>query len=77
MPLAHDQFDNAARVRRLGVGDAIPQRRFTGKQLASLLASLLDSSPVVTACRQTAELLAPRDGIRRAADAILRRISMP
>lgn len=41
MPLAHDQFDNAARVQSLGAGTWLPPSRFTGLNVARALRSLL------------------------------------
>ena len=70
MPLAHDQFDNANRVKRLSLGDSIPATIFSGPRLAMALKSLFDSSTVETACRQTSERLAKRDGLQRSAEAV-------
>lgn len=70
MPLAHDQFDNAARLARLGVGDELPPARFTGPRLASRLAPLLEQPAVAAACGAIAERLRGRDGLARAAAAL-------
>jgi UDP:flavonoid glycosyltransferase YjiC (YdhE family) len=70
MPLAHDQFDNAQRVRRLGVGDALVPRKFTGAAAARKLAALVSSSEVAGSCRATAARLSRRDGCQRTADAL-------
>lgn len=75
MPLAHDQFDNAARVRRMGVGSSLLPRRFTGPRVASQLRRLLDSPDVEAACRQIAQRLTQRDGLQRAAGAIEQRVA--
>jgi rhamnosyltransferase subunit B len=75
MPLAHDQFDNVARVRRLNVGDGLPAAQFTGPKLTALLARLLGSPEVSAACRQAAARLKSRDGLRRSADAIEARVA--
>jgi rhamnosyltransferase subunit B len=72
MPLAHDQFDNAERVRRMGVGDGVPASKFTTGRLVRALHPLLDSPDVTTRCQATARKLAGRDGIRLAADALER-----
>jgi rhamnosyltransferase subunit B len=69
MPMAHDQFDNAERVRKLNVGDAIPATKFTGSRLTPMLRRLLDSPEVTSACRDVAWKLAARDGIKKSADA--------
>ena len=43
-PLAFDQFDNGARVQRLGVGTMIPKRSFHAKLIAHRLDDLLTST---------------------------------
>ncbi len=74
MPLAHDQFDNLARAKKLGVGDGVGVRRFTGRRVASVLARLLGSADVATACREAAARLTTRDGLTRAAAAVEARL---
>jgi rhamnosyltransferase subunit B len=54
MPLAHDQFDNAARMQRLGVARSIRLARFRGPAVASALKVLLDSPEVAKSCREVA-----------------------
>jgi UDP:flavonoid glycosyltransferase YjiC (YdhE family) len=54
MPLAHDQFDNADRVRRLGVGTWITLRRYSARAAAAKLNALLTDKRVADACRQVA-----------------------
>ena len=70
MPLAHDQFDNAARIRKLGMGDWIPVQQFTGPRVSDRLRRLLAASAVAASCRTAAERLASRDGLHRSAIAI-------
>lgn len=70
MPLAHDQFDNAERVRRLGIGNGLPVPRFTGPRLAERLSQLLGSLATAAACRAVAGRLASREGLSRSAAAI-------
>ncbi|MBL8848564.1 MAG: glycosyltransferase, partial [Planctomycetaceae bacterium] len=70
MPLAHDQFDNGARVEKLGVGASIPAPKFNATRLTAALKRLLDSAAVTNACQTAAARLANRDGLSRAADAI-------
>jgi rhamnosyltransferase subunit B len=50
MPLAHDQFDNAARLERLGVACSLPAARFLGPNVAARLAPLLASQPLRDRC---------------------------
>jgi UDP:flavonoid glycosyltransferase YjiC (YdhE family) len=70
MPLAHDQFDNAARVKRLGVGDWLLPSRFRGPLVATELGALIGSEAVQCACRRTAERFSGKSGVAAAADAI-------
>ncbi len=42
MPMAHDQPDNADRVRRLGAGRSISPRRYRPDRVAAILRDLLD-----------------------------------
>jgi rhamnosyltransferase subunit B len=50
MPMAFDQPDNAARVKRLGVGDWLTPSRFTGPAVGRSLDRLLTSVSVKAAC---------------------------
>ncbi len=68
MPMAHDQFDNAARAKRLGVGDELSVRRFKPKPLAKKLTRLTSDPAVRTACKKIAGNFDGTPGTRRAAD---------
>ncbi|MES2691975.1 MAG: glycosyltransferase [Verrucomicrobiota bacterium] len=48
VPFAHDQFDNAARVCRLGVGRELSRARYTGPRVARELAALLRNPSTIT-----------------------------
>jgi UDP:flavonoid glycosyltransferase YjiC (YdhE family) len=54
MPLAHDQPDNAERLRRLGVGRALPPAHFRAPAVARALDALLTSADVAARCRDYA-----------------------
>jgi UDP:flavonoid glycosyltransferase YjiC (YdhE family) len=41
MPYAHDQPDNAARIRRIGVGEMIDRHKYTGDRAAKLISDIL------------------------------------
>jgi rhamnosyltransferase subunit B len=56
VPLAHDQFDNAARVEALGAGLRLPASRLTGLRLTRQLHALLTSTSVRAACGQARAL---------------------
>ncbi|MEX5746865.1 glycosyltransferase [Massilia sp. X63] len=61
VPLAHDQFDNAARVGRLGVGASLRASRLTPGRLARRLAEVVDNKDVADACRRVATHAAPAE----------------
>jgi len=50
LPLAYDQFDNAARVEALGAGRGLAPWRAGPRGLASALAALLGAPAVAGAC---------------------------
>jgi rhamnosyltransferase subunit B len=52
MCMSHDQFDNAERLERMGVGEALPPKKFRADRLAATLDRLLRSPTVKTACRE-------------------------
>jgi rhamnosyltransferase subunit B len=54
MPLAHDQFDNAMRVKRLGAGDFLLPKDFKAALVARVLQRLAASPRTAANCRQRA-----------------------
>jgi rhamnosyltransferase subunit B len=70
MPMGFDQFDNAARVERLGVGRSLPPKRFRGAALADMIHGLLSDAAVAGRCRDVAARLADADGLALACDEI-------
>ncbi len=54
VPLAHDQPDNANRVRKLRVGDSISPRMYKAQSASTKLNNLLRSSNTHAACRKVA-----------------------
>jgi UDP:flavonoid glycosyltransferase YjiC (YdhE family) len=71
MPLAHDQFDNAARMQRLGIARVVPLKKFRGRTVAAALSALVDSSEVARSCRAVAHRFTPDDRpMERASEAI-------
>jgi UDP:flavonoid glycosyltransferase YjiC (YdhE family) len=57
MPLGFDQFDNAARLTRLGVATTLVPKAFRGPAVAQQLARLLNSPTVARACQAAAARL--------------------
>jgi rhamnosyltransferase subunit B len=51
MPMGFDQFDNAARLARLGVGGSLLRHHFRARELAAELSRLVDSPRVRENCR--------------------------
>jgi len=72
LPLAHDQFDSLARVRRLGCGDGLPSARVNPSRLASVLGDVLDSPAIADACRLRSGQAKESNGIRSACDVLER-----
>jgi UDP:flavonoid glycosyltransferase YjiC (YdhE family) len=75
-PMAFDQHDNAARLRRLGVGDSLAPRRYRSDAVADRLRSLLDSPGVAERCREIAgrfENAQPLTQCSQLVEAMLRR----
>jgi rhamnosyltransferase subunit B len=74
VPFAHDQFDNADRARRLGVGLTIPRHRYTERAAARALARLL-ATPLATpsyehSARAASEAIRAENGAVAAAEEI-------
>lgn len=53
-PRAFDQFDNAARVERLGLGRILPDSRYRAAAAAELIGELLQDEPMRARCREYA-----------------------
>jgi rhamnosyltransferase subunit B len=56
-PFAHDQFDNADRLRRLGVARVVTARKYTARTATRELDLLLRDEQVTQKCREIAERL--------------------
>ena len=54
-PTAHDQFDNAARLKNLGVSRTLLPERYKAPAIARELDLLLNSSDVAESCRKLAQ----------------------
>ena len=70
VPAAFDQFDQSARIERLGVGVTLTQARFTAEAGSTAIERLLADPAVTTACGRARERLQGVDGIGKAADAV-------
>lgn len=68
VPLAHDQFDNAARLKRLGVSETVPMGKVTGRTLAEALTRVLEDPQVVDRAASFRQPLLNEDGANRVVD---------
>jgi len=72
LPHAHDQFDNAARVARLGCGRVLPRPRYDAQNATTELKRLLDNPSYAERAAEVAEVVRQENGASAAADAIER-----
>jgi len=70
MPCAHDQFDNAARVTRIGIARTISRRRYIPTGVAAELRQLLDSPGYSKRASVIGEKVRREDGVQAACDAL-------
>lgn len=67
-PMAFDQFDNAYRLRRLGVAEELRPAKFSPQSAAGLLQRLLESPQVSESCREWAARCDPDNARSQACD---------
>ena len=70
VPHLGDQFDNAARMVRLGCGATLRRPRYAASRVAAILARLLDDDAVITTAAAAGQVVAREDGAAVAADLI-------
>ena len=70
VPHAHDQFDNAARVGRLGCGRIMPRPRYNAASATKELRALLENPGYALKAEEVANQVRIEDGAGAAADAI-------
>ena len=71
-PFSHDQFDNGARVRRLGIAEVLYRSKYTARTAEHALRPLLENPGYAQAAKRVGAQIASEDGIVRAADEIER-----
>jgi UDP:flavonoid glycosyltransferase YjiC (YdhE family) len=72
IPLAHDQFDNAARICRLQLGAALSRRRMTPQRMERELGKLLEDPTIAKRVILCANQIKKEDGVAMACDAFER-----
>lgn len=65
VPLAHDQFDNAARVVALGLGASLHAARVTPARMARALQQVVGNPQVAARCAQVAARFTPDSDVER------------
>jgi rhamnosyltransferase subunit B len=65
-PMSFDQFDNADRLVRLGVGDCLSVRAYRGPEVARRLEHLLTAPTVGQRCQEVAQRLPADIGLEKA-----------
>lgn len=71
-PMAHDQFDNAARIKRLGAGETLRFGKVTATRMADALGAVLGNPGHARAASALADRLRDEAGETAAAEHILR-----
>ncbi len=66
--LAHDQFDNAQRIERLGLGTSLKPSQYTVRRATATLGRLLNDPLVAQRCQEIAGRFGSHDGIEEACD---------
>ena len=70
VPHAHDQFDNAARVKRLGCGRVLPRARYNAESATRELRILLNDKSYAEAAANVGNVVREERGARVAVDEI-------
>lgn len=65
MPLAYDQGDNAARVRRLGAGEVLPPKSFRGGTVAARLQAMFANDAMRRTAHEVSERFREDDALAR------------
>jgi UDP:flavonoid glycosyltransferase YjiC (YdhE family) len=73
--MAYDQFDNAERLRELGIGIAVPVRSFRADRVSQALDALLSNPTTVPNCQAIAKRMASGKGLSQSAQAVERLIA--
>jgi UDP:flavonoid glycosyltransferase YjiC (YdhE family) len=70
IPFANDEFDNAARAKRLGVAHTLPVTRLNHRTLTEAIRRLLADKPAAAAAKVISTKLIAEDGADAAAEAL-------
>ncbi|HEU4597880.1 MAG TPA: nucleotide disphospho-sugar-binding domain-containing protein [Pyrinomonadaceae bacterium] len=70
VPFSHDQFDNAARVARLGAGRGLPRKNYHARSAERELRLMLRDKSYAARAAEVGRLVRSEDGAASASDAI-------
>lgn len=70
VPWAHDQPDNAERIRKIGAGRSLRRNRYRARRAAEQLEQLLKQPSYQSNARKASEIIAGENGIERACDVV-------
>jgi UDP:flavonoid glycosyltransferase YjiC (YdhE family) len=70
VPFSHDQFDNAARVARLGAGRSLPRSKYNRESAARELRTMLSEQSYAKKAAEVGKHVRSEDGAASASDAI-------
>jgi UDP:flavonoid glycosyltransferase YjiC (YdhE family) len=75
VPFAHDQFDNAARIARLGIAEILPRHHYRPPRVIAALDRLLASPAVAAAATEVGRRIRAETGPALACAAVERLLS--
>ncbi|MCA1622338.1 MAG: glycosyltransferase [Acidobacteria bacterium] len=75
MPFGGDQYDNGARIERLGIGRTIMRKQYTAERAAAQLKQLFDNPSYRERAADLGRLVQTENGVRVACDAIDEQLS--
>jgi UDP:flavonoid glycosyltransferase YjiC (YdhE family) len=70
VPHGHDQFDNAWRIERLGLGRSIPQTRYRARAVVEAIGGIRNDAAGQTRCREMASRIDPDRAVTCACELI-------
>ena len=75
MPVGGDQFDNGARIERLGAGRVIMRKKFRSEKVAEELRKILENPGYTNNAEKAGRIIRDENGVATACDAIERRLA--
>ena len=70
-PFNGDQFDNARRVKRLGISDTLPIKKYNAARAEKILRELLTDPKIQSLAQENAQKLSRENGTKKAATLII------